>query len=264
MRRILFLILALLPAPVLAQGPIVAVGGGDTGPEIVGRVLELAGGRRAIVAVLPQSSAEPDAGDASVQMWLEAGAKEAAKVSFGDRAAARAFLERATLIWMPGGDQNRFMAAIAGTGLDEVIHVRHRAGVAVGGTSAGAAILAAEMFTGDADLTSLTAGATVTARGLGLLPGLLIDQHFLTRQRDNRLISAVFDHPSLVGVGIDESTAIVVRGDRFDVIGKSSIVVVDARRASIDKAAPKQLVSGTGVTLAVLRAGQSYSLRAGR
>jgi len=78
------------------------------------------------------------------------------------------------------------------------------------------------------------------------------------------LISAVFDHPSLVGVGIDESTAIVVRGDRFDVIGKSSVVVVDARRASIEKAAPKQLVSGTGVTLAVLRAGQSYSLRAGR
>src|SRR3954469_3739879 len=113
MIRVVLLLMLLLPARALAQGAIVAVGGGSTGPEIVARVLELAGGKgMAIVAVLPQSSAEPDAGEASVRMWREAGAKEAAKVAFGDRAAARAFLERATLIWMPGGDQNRFMDAI--------------------------------------------------------------------------------------------------------------------------------------------------------
>jgi cyanophycinase len=260
--RVLLLgLVALLPARVFAQGAIVAAGGGDTGPAIVDRVLELAGGKGvAVVAVLPQSSAEPDAGDASVQMWLEAGAKQAAKVSFADPVAARAALERATLIWMPGGDQNRFMKAIEGTGLDEVIRARHRSGVTVGGTSAGAAVLPAEMFTGDADLKSLTARATVTEPGLGLLPHLLIDQHFLKRQRANRLISAVFDRPSLVGVGIDESTAIVVRGDRIEVIGASSVVVVDGRRASIDAAAPGALVSGSGVVLAVLRAGQSYAL----
>jgi len=261
MSRIVLFVLLLLPARVFAQGAVVVVGGGDAGPEIINRVLELAGGPVAIVAVLPQSSAEPDAGDASVTMWAEAGAKYASKVSFADPVQAKASLERATLIWMPGGDQNRFMNAIAGTGLDEVIRARHRAGVTVGGTSAGAAVLAGVMFTGDADLASLTAGATVTAPGLGVLPWLLIDQHFLKRQRDNRLISAVFDRPSFVGVGIDESTAIVVRGERFDVIGKSSVVVVDARRASIDKAAAGQLVSGTGVSLAVLRAGQSYSIR---
>ena len=262
MLRIAVVILLLLPAAAFAQGPVIVVGGGNTGPEIVERGLALGGGKgAAIVAVLPQSSAEPDAGDGSVQMWLEAGAKEAAKVAFTDPAAAKAFLNRATLIWMPGGDQNRFMTAIAGTGLDDVIRARHREGVAVGGTSAGAAVLAGEMFTGDADLKSLTAGATVTAKGLGLLPAILIDQHFLKRQRDNRLISAVFDHPLLVGVGIDESTAIIFKGDRFEVIGKSSVVVVDARRAKVEKTAPGQLVAGTGVTLAVLRAGQSYSLQ---
>jgi len=261
MVRVVFVLLLLLPARVFGQGAIVAVGGGSTGPEIVNGVLEISGGKNAVVVVLPQSSAEPDAGDSSVKMWLEAGAREAAKVSFDDRAAAKASLERATLIWMPGGDQNRFMKAIEGSGLDDVIRARHRAGVTVGGTSAGAAVLAGEMFTGDADLKSLTAGATVTAKGLALLPGILIDQHFLKRQRDNRLISAVFDHPSLVGVGIDESTAIVVRGDRFDVIGKSSVVVVDARQAHVNKAAAGELVSGTGVTMAVLRAGHSYTLR---
>jgi cyanophycinase len=263
MRRCLgILVLLLVPVCAVAQGAVVVVGGGTTSPEIVARTLELAGGKGvAIVAVLPQSSAEPDAGVASVGMWLEAGAKEAVNVSFTDRAAARAALDRATLLWMPGGDQNRFMKAIEGTGLDDVIRARHAAGAVIGGTSAGAAVLADEMFTGDADLKSLTAGSTVTARGLGIVPGLLIDQHFLTRQRDNRLISAVFDHPALVGVGIDESTAVIVRGNGFDVIGRSVVVIVDARHASIDKAAAGRPISGTGVMLAVLHAGQSYSLQ---
>jgi cyanophycinase len=249
-----------LPA-VARDGTLIVVGGGNTGPDIVSRALAIAGGRKAIVAVLPQASALPDAGDGSVDMWREAGAKEAIKVSFADRDQAAAALRRATLIWMPGGDQNRFMKAIAGTGLDDLIRERFHAGVAVGGTSAGAAVLVAEMFTGDADLKSLTAGATVTAKGLGLWPEVLVDQHFLKRQRDNRLLSAVLDHPDKVGVGIDESTAVVVTGSSFEVIGKSSVVVIDARQAQVEKAAAGQLVSGRGLTVAVLRAGQRYELR---
>jgi cyanophycinase len=257
---VVLIVLWLLPVPGFAQGPVVVVGGGATVVEIVTKTLELAGGADAVVAVLPQSSGEPDAGDASVKMWVAAGAKEAMSVTFSDIAAARAALSRATLIWMPGGDQNRFMKAIEGTGLDETIRARHAAGAVVGGTSAGAAVLAKAMFTGDADLKSLKAGSTVTAPGLGIVPALLIDQHFLTRQRDNRLISAVFDHPTLVGVGIDESTAVIVRGTTLEVIGRSSVVVIDARGGSIATSAPGQPISGTDVTFAVLRAGQSYSL----
>src|SRR5580765_6618687 len=103
-----------------ADGAIVAVGGGDPNDAIVARTLELAGGRNAVVAVLPQSSALPDAGDGSVEMWKKAGARAAVKVNFDDRAEARRAIETATLIWMPGGDQNRFMSAIVGTGLDDL------------------------------------------------------------------------------------------------------------------------------------------------
>jgi cyanophycinase len=239
----------------------VVVGGGGTGAEIVAKALALSGGKNAIVAVLPQASAVADAGEDSVTMWLEAGAREAATVRFADRAAAAAALRRATLIWMPGGDQNRFMKAIEGTGLAELIRERHRAGAVVGGTSAGAAVLAEAMFTGEADLKALTAGTTAIARGLGLWPEVLIDQHFLKRQRDNRLISAVMDHPALVGVGIDEGTAVVLTGAVFEVLGKSSVVVVDARNAQIDKTAPGGLLSGRGIKVSVLRAGQTYSLK---
>ena len=261
--RILLAVLAVLLFPAFASaqpGALVAVGGGGTTAEIVAKTLEVSGGKAAIVAVLPQSSGVEGAGQSSVKMWLEAGAKEAAIVSF-TQPDAEAALRRATLIWIPGGDQNRFMKAIEPTGLADVIRARHRAGATVGGTSAGAAVLADAMFTGDADLKSLIAGATVVSKGLGVWPGALIDQHFLKRQRDNRLISAVFDRPHLVGVGIDEATAVIVRGNSLEVVGKSSVMVIDARAAKIEKTEPGGLVSGQGVKLAVLRAGQKYSLK---
>src|SRR5829696_4570549 len=193
-----------------AKGALVIVGGGGTTDAIVARTLQLSGGKDAVVVVLPQSSAVADAGDSSVKMWLDAGAASARKVDFTDP-AARAALESATLIWMPGGDQNRFMKAIDGTGLDEVIRARHLAGAVVGGTSAGAAVLSQMMITGDAELTSLTSGKTTLAKGLGVWTRGIFDQHFLKRQRSNRLLSAVIDHPEMIGVGIDEGTAAIVR-----------------------------------------------------
>lgn len=244
-----------------AKGAIVAVGGGGTTPAIIARTLALAGGRDAVVAVLPQSSAVQNAGESSVKMWLDAGAKSAAIVSFENVDAARAALQAATLIWMPGGDQNRFMKAIEGTGLAEVMRARYQAGAILGGTSAGAAVLSDAMITGDADLKSLTAGKTVLAKGLGIWPDVIVDQHFLQRQRSNRLISAVLDRPSLVGIGIDEATAVIARGATIEVVGKSSVVVVDAREARTEKTTPGQLVAGVGVRLAVLRDGMTYSLK---
>jgi len=174
---------------------------------------------------------------------------------------AKAALEQATLIWIPGGDQNRFMKAIAGTGLDEVIRARHRAGAVVGGTSAGAAVLSERMITGEADLQSLTSGKTVLAKGLGLWTGGIFDQHFLRRQRNNRLLSAVLDHPHLIGVGIDEATAVIVRGDQLEVVGRSAVVVFDARQASVSKPEPSGVVSATGVVMSVLRGGMRLVLR---
>src|SRR5215211_1916954 len=112
-----------------------------------------------------QSSAVEGAGDSSVKMWLDAGAKSAKKVDF-KAADAKSSLESSTLIWIPGGDQNRFMTAIHGTGLDDVIRAQYRKGTVVGGTSAGAAVMAEWMMTGDADLKALTAGSTVMKKGL--------------------------------------------------------------------------------------------------
>lgn len=244
-------------------GAIVAVGGGGTTPQILARTLELAGGTNATVVVLPQSSALANAGDSSVKMWLDAGAKSARKVDFKDP-GAKVALASASLIWIPGGDQNRFMKAIEGTGLDEIIRARHRAGAVVGGTSAGAAVLSQQMITGDADLESLTAGRTVLATGLGLWPDGIFDQHFLKRRRNNRLLSAVLDNPQMIGIGIDEGTAAIVRGDTLEVLGRSAVLVFDARRANVIGSDPGSVSAATGVITSVLREGMTFPIRARR
>jgi cyanophycinase len=121
--------------------------------------------------------------------------------------------------------------------------------------------MSAVMITGDADLLSITTGATKTAPGFGLWPEVIVDQHFLKRQRHSRLISLLLDHPGLLAVGIDERTAVVVSGGRFDVIGESTVLVLDARKARVEPRQPGQLGAARGVTLHVLTAGMGMAYR---
>ena len=246
------------PAP---RGHLVAVGGGGVPDVILKRALDLAGGPAAPIVVFPQASELADTGDVAVDMWRKAGATAVRWLPLTDAAAARQAVEAAAFVWFPGGDQNRLMKAFEGTGVPEVIARRYREGAVVGGTSAGAAVLSAVMLTGDADLQSITVGATKTAPGLGLWPEAIDDQHHLKRQRQSRLISLVLEHPSLVGVGIDERTAAVVSGSRFEVIGESSVFVVDARRAKVEPRPAGSLSAARDVTLHVLTAGMGMEVR---
>jgi cyanophycinase len=227
---------------------------------ILARALELAGGLDAPIVVFPQASELADTGDVAVEMWKNAGATNVRWLALTDAAAARQAVESAALVWFPGGDQNKLMKAFEGTGVPEVIARRYRAGAVVGGTSAGAAVLSAVMLTGDADLQSITVGATKTAPGLGLWPEVIVDQHHLKRQRQSRLISLVLEHPKLVGVGIDERTAAIVTGARFDVIGESSVLVIDARRAKVEPRPSGGLSAARGISVHVLTSGMGMEI----
>jgi cyanophycinase len=229
--------------------------------RIFARAIQLAGGPAAPVVVLPQASEEADTGDVVSEQWRKAGAQTVAALALDDLVAARKAIEAASLIWFTGGDQVKLMKALEGTGIPDAIARRYRDGAVVGGKSAGAAVMSAIMLTGDADLQSLTVGATKTLPGLGLWPGVIVDQHFLKRQRQNRLLSLVLEHPALVGVGIDEDTAVIVSGSRFEVIGESSVVVIDARRAKVQARAPGARSAASGVTLHVLTEGMGMEIR---
>jgi cyanophycinase len=197
-------------------------------------------------------------------MWRKAGATSVRWLNLKDVAADLKAVQGAALIWFPGGDQNKLTEALERTPLPEAIRARHAAGAVVGGTSAGAAVMSRVMITGDADLQSVTVGATKTAPGLGLQPDVIFDQHFLKRQRHSRLISLVLEHPGLVGVAVDERTAVIVQGGRFDVLGESSVLILDARKAAIERRQPGQLSAARHITMHVLTSGMRYELGAGR
>ncbi|MFO7695331.1 MAG: cyanophycinase [Vicinamibacterales bacterium] len=249
------------PAQPAPRGHLVVVGGGGVPDVVLKRALDLAGGPAAAIVVFPQASELADTGEVAAEMWRKAGATNVRWMPLTDPAAARQAAESAAFIWFPGGDQNTLMKAFEGTGVPEVVARRYRDGAVVGGTSAGAAVLSAVMLTGDADLQSITVGTTKTGPGLGLWPEVIVDQHHLKRQRQSRLISLVLEHPALIGVGIDERTAAIVSGSRFEVVGESSVFVVDARRATIEPRPPGARSAARNVTLHVLTTGMTMEFR---
>ena len=238
-------------------GPLVIVGGGGTPLAVRQHFVKLAGGKAARIAVLPQASAREDRGVSSEKMFSELGAK-AFIVELKNPKAARARLDEATAIWFPGGSQAVLYKALEKSGLAKTIRDRHARGLPIGGTSAGAAVMSAVMIPAMPDKPALLSGNTPTIPGLGLAPGLIIDQHFIVRRRMNRLLSAVIDHPDLLGVGIGETTAIIVRGKRFTVMGENSVIVIDPRAIKLAKPEKGKLHSAAGLRLHVLKAGQEF------
>jgi cyanophycinase len=247
------------PAP---KGHLVIVGGGGTPDVVLARAIALAGGPAARIVVFPQASELAETGDVNVEMWKKAGATDVRWVPLTDPKAARENVETAAFIWFPGGDQVKLMQAFEGTGVPEVIMKRYRAGAVVGGTSAGAAVMSSVMLTGDADLQSITVGATRTLPGLGLWPQAIVDQHHLKRQRESRLISLVLEHPAMVGVGIDERTAVILSGGtKAEVLGESTVLVVDARKAKVEPRPAGQHSAARDITLHVLTTGMTFDVK---
>lgn len=263
-------------------GHLFIVGGGHRGPELWNRFLELAGGRgEARILVIPLASSEPEESGRSVaEGYAERGAA-LARVFNPTRAEAEDpatayMLDRYTGIWFVGGSQSRITDVLAGTPLNRAIRRRYHEGAVVGGTSAGAAIMSDSMITGSQVLAGedtigyhgdefhrIERGYLEIVPGLGYLPGAIVDQHFVRRERHNRLISAVLERPSMIGVGIDESTAIVVNPDgTWDVVGESVAVIYDARDARITPDGAPVLGAG-GVRLHVVPAGGSFAPDAG-
>jgi cyanophycinase len=229
------------------RGALVIVGGGRTPQAAIARGLELAGGPKAHVVVI--TFAYPNAtGRASASMWQQAGAENVAILTVDDmRSTALAEVRKADVIWFLGGSQVRLMHWLGRLDLIDAVRQRFQAGAVIGGTSAGAAVMSAVMLTGAGDL------AHAEADGLGLWANVIVDQHYLRRHRQARLEGAVLRHPDLVGIGIDEGTAVILRGEgrHFDVLGASQVEVVVRKGAQ----------NGTEVTTRRLHAGEAFDLR---
>jgi cyanophycinase len=207
-------------------GSLVLMGGGKMTDAVRRRFLELAGGKEARLVVIPSASARPDAAARSLALWRTARVKSVRVLHATGRRQADDHrfsgpLRQATGVWISGGDQSRLAALYGGTGVErELTQVLKRGGV-VGGTSAGASVVSRVMI----------AGTGRTGKGFGLVAGAVVDQHFSNRRRLPRLLDILHRHPDQVGIGIDEATAVVIRGGEVEVIGNGTVTVCQADSA---------------------------------
>ncbi len=220
------------------QYPVMIIGGAEdkvNGCDILTAFFKSAGGENATIGIIPAASREPTiVGDRYYKIFTKMGAKQAQILDIRHREECDEdrwleILNDCTGIFVTGGDQLRLRDLIGGTRLIKMIRDRIQQGrLVVAGTSAGAAIMGDKMIAGGSSGESPNQALVDLTEGLGIVPELLVDQHFHNRNRMARLLSAIATHSDKLGVGIDEDTCIAMAGDgTFQVLGKGSITIVD-------------------------------------
>lgn len=207
------------------RGALLLCGGGPLPASVLELFFKYGKGEEGKLVIIPTASALADTGDYAriLGHWSDFNWGKVDVLHALDRAQAEVAdfadtLKDATAVWMTGGDQNRLADRYQGTAVEkEIRNVMHRGGV-VGGTSAGSAIASRVMISGGQKEPRLS-------NGLDLLPNSIIDQHFSQRLRFERLASAVGSHPERVGIGIDESTGLLVGKKRAHVVGNGAVYV---------------------------------------
>jgi cyanophycinase len=228
----------------MPQGTVIVIGGAEDKVRdrvILGRFVALAGGSEAKIAVIATASSfGMEAGDRYRSVFTELGAAEVTplnavtRMQANDEHSAR-IVGESSGIFMTGGNQLRLSSMLGGTRLAEAIMARFTAGAVVAGTSAGASAISSHMIAFGASGATPKHRMAQIAAGLGLLPGVIVDQHFQQRNRLGRLLSLIAQNPSLLGLGVDEDTAGVVGPDQvMEVIGRGSITVIDGAASETD------------------------------
>jgi len=222
------------------KGSLLIIGGGSRPDSMIDRMIVETGIQDSDYAVvLTMSGFDPDTSAFyGERQFRDAGVSNIRSYDFERRQsfsqAASDSLRNASLIYITGGSQSRFMDSITQTpAIAEALENAYQDGAMISGTSAGAAVMSKIMITGDQnnypDYTStyynLEKNNMITAEGLGLITNIIIDQHFVKRARNNRLLTAIMEYPNHTGIGIDESTAILVKEGKAEVIGDSQVLV---------------------------------------
>jgi cyanophycinase len=218
------------------KGALVIVGGGGMPADVTKKFIDLAGGPDARIVVLPTAS--PGASGDEGGFLKRAGANNivvlpGVKLEDVEDPKNLEELKKADSIWFGGGRQWHFVDAYEGTKAEELFHDVLRRGGVIGGSSAGATIQGDYLCRGSA-LNNTEEMAEGYERGFGFLPGVAVDQHFTQRNRFADMTSLIKTYPQLLGIGLDEATAIVVQGREAAVMGKGTAHFYDAHKASAE------------------------------
>ncbi len=261
--------------PAGRPGLLIAIGGAEDKVRerrILRYFMEAAGGSDANVLVLATASELPETGGRYAELFYGMHADTVEALSISNREDAldagsevHDLLEFASGLFITGGSQLKLSSALGGTPIAQAIRRRHAEGMVVAGTSAGAALLSEHMISmGDSGGTPRRRLVQM-AKGLGLAPDLVIDQHFRRRDRMGRLVTALSYNPGPLGVGIDEDTAAIIDGDgTMQVLGSGAVVVVDGsglRFTNSHAVHQGQPVALLGLKLDFLTTGCRYDLK---
>ena len=253
---------------------ILVIGGAEDkvhGKEILQTFFQRAGGTDAIIGIIPSASREPVLiGDRYQRIFADMGAKEIKVLDVRNRDEGKDsgyldYVENCTGIFLTGGDQLRLCGLLAETPLMNRIveRVRQRE-ISLAGTSAGAAVMGYQMIAGGSSGECPNRALVDLAMGLGIIPEVLVDQHFHNRNRLARLLSAIAGHPNLLGIGIDEDTCAMFENDStLQVLGKGTVTIVDARVMSdtnYDSVNGTEPISLHNLKLHILAYGDRYNL----
>jgi cyanophycinase len=218
------------------RGVLIPIGGHEdktSDTPILTKFVELAGGEKARIVVIPTASTEPQTAKRYEPVFRKLGVAAVTILDIPDREYANSdealeVIRQATGIFISGGDQTRLVEYLGGTLVAECVRERYADGLVVAGTSAGASILASHMIEGGGNSDTPRKGLVNMIAGFSLAPDLIIDQHFSERGRIGRLLTLFASSPGLVSLGIDENTAAVIdRENILEVFGENSVIVVD-------------------------------------
>jgi cyanophycinase len=225
---------AVFQPPPAINRKLVLVGGGEVPAEARAQFIGAAGGEQARILIIPWATSDPEG---SVQAFREASAiydpesldaaptRDEMLECADFKATFLKQLENASGVWFTGGDQNRAME-IVDPEIRGALHAKFNSGTVFGGTSAGCALMSAVMITGEWEHSDPQHPHMQSAPGLGLLKGAVLDQHFIKRNREGRLLDVLKTRGESVGVGVDEDTALIVENNReAKVIGGGGVVI---------------------------------------
>ena len=260
------------PANNASRGYVIPIGGAEEklhDPEILDRFVEVCGGRKSRISIIPTASELEDTGRNYEKLFRQLGVRHARVLPFETRedcnsSHALEYIDRSDGVFMTGGNQLRLSTTLGGTEVATRIRRRNAAGMHVAGTSAGAAFMPEHMIAGGSEGSTPSPDKVTLAPGLGLTNKFIVDQHFRQRDRLGRLLTALAYNPFAVGIGLDEDTAAFIRpGDDFEVVGSGGITVIDPTDlsySSMDRARRGEPVSLIGVKLHILVSGGRFDI----
>ncbi|WP_188051261.1 cyanophycinase [Flavobacterium sp. GP15] len=257
-----------------SKGKLFIIGGGNRSDALMTQLIKITDlKKKDYVVVLPMSSEEPDSAYIYFKdQFQKLVSNPIIMLNFDkntvNNKALNDSLQHAKLIFISGGDQTRFMNVVKNTPVYDAIHKAYQNGSTIAGTSAGAAVMCEHMITGNQKLelkytetfNNIRYDNLETTVGLGLVKNVIIDQHFLKRSRYNRLLSALVEFPDHIGIGIDESTALIVRNKEIEIAGESEVIVVK-NPVGISKSKKENLVSIKSLEMGVYTEGQKFKIK---